>query len=468
MSATAAEGKGRYPPVALLVDPLGLPVELKARACWVVWRFGPTPPRGKPEKVPLNPRTGRKASSTDPRTWGRFEDAYARYLDRGLHGRGGVGFVLPLHALTPPAGRLAGLDLDGYRDPASGRLDPDAADALGHLDTYCEVSPSGTGVKAVAFADLDRDGPKVSKKGSRRKVELYPEARFFALTGWRVPGFPAAVKPRGEQLADLRRLLLPPVERAGPVPADRGPGFGGSDESLLAAALAAANGDRLRAYFHRGEFGGHPTPSEALFGLAQLLAFWTGDDPDRADRLIRRSALWRRTEDARPKWDSKRRGSTWGMRYVVEPAIATCRAFYGGARAGEQTPDPRTQTVCKHGVHFTTLTRAWERAAAGEFPPGAEVIDGRDRHTQAGRRGLAALCWHLAGRAVGGRFYLAEADAAGRLGVARTTVNRWLVHLRGLRIIRRLRPGNSLAGVASEYQWLGLGAGRSDIQGATA
>ena len=44
---------------------------------------------------------------------------------------------------------LIGVDLDDCRDLATGDMASWASDIIARLDTYCEVSPSQTGVKPV-------------------------------------------------------------------------------------------------------------------------------------------------------------------------------------------------------------------------------------------------------------------------------------------------------------------------------
>lgn len=457
-SPPGARREGR---LALSVEPSGLPLDLRSRPSWVPWAYEPDA-AGRLLKVPYDARTGGRADPTDPRTWGPFDAAYDYYCAHRLDGRGGVGVVFPRLSLTPPAERLVGLDLDGCRDPRTGELDPFAADVLRSFGSFTDVSPSGTGVKAIARGWIDPNGRKRSGSRDPHRVELYCEGRYFALTGVPAPGYPRSVEARGGAAADLQQLLLPSPGKAQRVrPADGG--YPGSDETLLVAAFAARNGEKVRAYFQRGEFGGHPTASEALLSLAQHLAFWTGPDPDRLDRLLRQSVLWDTTEAERQKWDSKRGRSTWGMKYVVLKAIDTCRTFYAGTPLdlAVQTgvgvgADEEAENLCKRGRHLASLAQAWQRVIGGEYPPRIETLTNRDRHTQLRLRRLAALCWHLAGRTPGGQFFLSGAIAGKQFGVDQTTANRWLTRLRARRVIRRLRPGNSLAGVASEYVWLGI------------
>ncbi|HPM69001.1 MAG TPA: hypothetical protein PLX45_22245, partial [Piscinibacter sp.] len=66
-----------------------VPACLIERPQWVCWKYEQRD--GKATKVPINPRTGQKASSTDPSTWTSFDDAVAAC--RRFTTLEGVGFV---------------------------------------------------------------------------------------------------------------------------------------------------------------------------------------------------------------------------------------------------------------------------------------------------------------------------------------------------------------------------------------
>jgi len=435
-----------------------IPDELTSCPHWVAWVYDTSNPRRKkPEKVPLNPRTGRRADPTNPRTWAAFDDAHGFYLDRKLSG---VGFVF--HQSDP----FAGLDRDGIRDPQSGVIDPLAVAMLKEVRTYSELSPSGTGAKAYGRARIDPHGPKSDRHSG---IEVYDRGRFFAVTGHKLPFAPAGVRPCEAELRRIQDLL----RKTPPAPREcRAGGFPGDDAALLAVAFGAKNGVKVRQLWDGRH--SHPSASEALLALANCLAFYTGDDPDRLDRLMVRSRLYATTEAERAKWDSRRRGGSWGRRYVVDRAISDCRRFYGvgrTARGGvrvvsatdvpnkteDEAPSRKTQPCGSHGVQFGGVRAAWNRATAGEVPSGLEMVTGRGDKTRHQRRRLAALCWNLSRQSRDRRFFLAEEDAARLIGVERTTINRWLKLLRSrpLCLIRRVSTGNSLSGMASVYQWTG-------------
>lgn len=250
-----------------------IPVELRDVPQWVCWHLETRD--GKFAKVPLNPHTGGHAKVSDPRTWGDFDTA----LDAARRHGWGVGVVF-----TAFAG-LTGVDLDHCRDPQTGALAPWARVVLNHLRSYCEVSPSGTGVKVFLRGTLAR------AKGRRRgPIELYSEKRYFTVTGQRLGDYPADVCERQAELDALAHRLFPPQPS---VPAKSGGPTIGDDAELIAHAMRARNFARL----WRGDTTGYASPSEADCALAAHLAFWTHRDPARIDRLFRASGLYR------PKWD---------------------------------------------------------------------------------------------------------------------------------------------------------------------
>lgn len=153
-------------PKALEVRPEGIPSELKARPQSVCWRYA-LDDKGKWTKHPYNPRTGRKASSTDLMTWSRFETALEAYQAGGYDG---VGFVF---CSGDP---YTGVDLDGCRNPESGEVEAWAAEIVALLDSYTELSPSGKGLHIV----VKGKAPKALKLPY---IEMYSIERFFTMTG---------------------------------------------------------------------------------------------------------------------------------------------------------------------------------------------------------------------------------------------------------------------------------------------
>jgi primase-polymerase (primpol)-like protein len=285
----------------LLMRADGLPREIRESLRAVVWKHEERD--GKETKIPyVATRPRERAAVNDANTWGRFEDAlYA--VQQGQ--ADGVGVVL--------GDGLVGVDLDHVRDPDSGALAEEAVDIVRALDSYTEVSPSGTGLHVLVRGTLP--------PGGRRKdrVEMYSAGRYFTVTGEHLAGTLTRIAERTAALFGLHACIFgtnrePPFQPSAALAVEP------DDAALLERAHAARNGGKFAALW-RGDWRGrgYPTQSEADQALANLLAWWTGGDGARVDALFRRSGLWR------PKWDSQRREMTYGE-LTIATALAVCGA----------------------------------------------------------------------------------------------------------------------------------------------
>ena len=168
------------------IDPESIPEALTELPQWVVWKMGERD--GKQTKLPFNARTQRLAQSTNPGTWAPFGVALS------MSRRGYAGTWLRVFAADDP---FVGIDLDGCRNPETGEIAPWASAIIATLDTYGEISPSGSGVKLFARGKLiGAPGGKYKWKvagappmgGKMAGIELYDRERYFAVTGWRIEG----------------------------------------------------------------------------------------------------------------------------------------------------------------------------------------------------------------------------------------------------------------------------------------
>jgi putative DNA primase/helicase len=151
--------------------PENIPEELARRPQWVCWRYEERD--GKMTKVPYDPKTGLRASTTDLMAWDTCDGAVGLYKgSEGLYD--GVGFVFS------SGDPYAGIDLDGCRDPETGEIASWAEEILERVadaSSYVEISPSGTGIHIVVEGAVRVGG---MRKGN---VEMYSRARFFTITG---------------------------------------------------------------------------------------------------------------------------------------------------------------------------------------------------------------------------------------------------------------------------------------------
>ena len=74
------------------------------------------------------------------------------------------------------------------------------------LNTYAEVSPSGTGCQAAVHATLP---PKCPHANHEDGFEVY-DKQYFTITGNRVPGTPATINDRQQQVEFVIREFVAP------------------------------------------------------------------------------------------------------------------------------------------------------------------------------------------------------------------------------------------------------------------
>lgn len=291
-----------------------IPAELKQLPRWTCWKYEPNPGGGKDKKVPVNPYTGRNASPTDSATWGPLDMALG-------HLKGDPSLAGVMFALGDDMG-FVGVDLDGCRNN-DGELTPDARALVESFDSYTEVSPSGKGVKILIRGK--KPGGSCRKKGVHgcHEIEIYEEKRLFTVTGRRFDWVSPEINDRQAELDDLYTEIFPAKPKRTVSLQRATDGFTGDDTALLEKARKAANGTKFTQLYDAGDttpYGGDD--SSADLALVSMIAFWTGPDPDRIDRIFRGSALMRE------KWDTPRGQSTYG-RQTIDKALEEMTEFYG-------------------------------------------------------------------------------------------------------------------------------------------
>ena len=330
-----------------------IPGELSDHDQWLIWQWKATED-GKRTKQPVNPHTGELASSTNPTTWGSYEVAVAA---RDMFGYPGIGFVF---TQDDP---YCGVDLDGCRNPETGEIEEWAKKIINALDSYSEVSPSGTGVHIIVKGTLPPGGRK------RGRFECYDSGRFFTVTGEHLDGTPHEIEERGEVLRRLHRRVFGEAKETSHERIERWGANGLSDPEIIARAMRATNGSEF-AKLWCGESKGHASASEADLALCSYLAFWTGGDPEAMDRLFRQSGLYR------PKWDQRHFGDgrTYG-RATIEKALEGNSEFY----------DPKSQSLYRDGI--------WDAGENGTRVWMTDRASGRSGSTRYPTPAPGATCW---------------------------------------------------------------------------
>ena len=368
-----------------------LPQELVALRQFIVWKYG-LDDAGKPTKHPYTPHaTKRKAKSNDPKTWNTFEKALA-----AADGFNGLGFVLT--AEDP----WTVIDLDHCRNKVNGVIEPWAQEIILKLNSYTEISPSGEGVH------IWTRGKVVDTKRKKGKVEIFFSGFYLTMTGHHLGGTPTTIEPRQNALEALHKEVFgkPQAAPQPQAPSKAPSGANGlTDFALIDKALAAANGHKFELLW-KGDTSAHGgDDSSADFDLCSRLAWWTGGDPGRIDRLFRQSGLMRK------KWDRPTAGSTYGA-MTINKALAGMTEFYSpghgvgqgaggwGPATGGAWPEPK-----KEAAPWPEMASQAFHGLAGEFVRLVEP------HTESDPVALLGQFLCGVGNMIGrGAYCVAEAD----------------------------------------------------------
>ena len=289
-----------------------IPDELKAIHQWVVWMWAVR--NDNRTKIPINPKTKRHAAVNDPETWGTFDEAHA--LATRWKYPGGIGFVFT--ADDP----YCGIDLDKCRDVEKCEYTAEAICIINRIDTYTEVSPSGTGVKMICRASL------VEGRNRTAGIEFYDRGRFFTVTGQHVPLTPLIVAERQEEVSALHADYFPDAgrdERQRP-PSMASQPLDITDDELVRRIRRSKQGPKFDALYN-GDTSAFESQSEADCALAAILAWWCRGNHEQILRLVQSSGLWR---DKWERADYQRR--------TIDAGLVGITDFYGDRQNHDETP----------------------------------------------------------------------------------------------------------------------------------
>lgn len=295
---------------------------------FIAWQLVQRPDKPKPDKIPIDPFNGQPIDPHNPANWRTRAD-----IERTGHR---AGFVFS------DRDPFFFLDLDSCYDGQAWH--PEAV-AICQMfpGVAMEVSISGTGLHLVGVCNksLMVNRRRTFKSPSGFKIECYTTRRFMALG----QGFRGSFNVDGTE-ALLR--LVPQGDPAEDIELTNGPAFGytgpADDDELLRRMLNAAGslgqmmGSKARiadlwnadasilCQLYPSSTGDAWDRSSADAALCFHLAFWTGKDAARMDRLFRRSGLMR------PKWDERRGPHTYGQ-ITLRNAIGAQERIYDYVQA---------------------------------------------------------------------------------------------------------------------------------------
>jgi hypothetical protein len=292
-----------------------------------VWRLEWVAAENKFHKTPCYPDGSVYImSAQDPANWKTYAEAVA--IINSLQGNG-VQYALGFY-LTANTGYWF-FDLDGCLNKATGELSAVADYAMKALPgAACEWSSSGNGLHFFGRGLV----PPHSCTYKAANLEFYTEGRgiAFGLTGMATGCADTDHTNAINIICNHWFPQTPDVSHgSGPRPEWRGPT---DDAELLRRAMASGSAASKLGYkaafsdlwtrnvpmlaktFPPSDTGSEFGESEADAALAMQLAFWTGCDADRIERLMLQSAL------KREKWD-KRVHETYLRELTIARACAS-------------------------------------------------------------------------------------------------------------------------------------------------
>jgi putative DNA primase/helicase len=285
-----------------------IPEELKQRKRWVNWKYVPQEDNPKKfKKKPINPATGAAASTSDSKTWSTYKGAVRRFQQGDVDG---IGFIL--------GEPYAAVDLDKCRDPVSRKIEDWALKIVADINTYTEVSPSGTGLHLILKGTLPPGG-NVRKMG-KGKIEIYDSHHYFTVTGRRLKGRPHSIKDRDAELHHLHGNLFGKTvkEKSPETPVLPAPS---PDvvKKVVSRIQSLAKDSPLRKLWEGDWRTRYPSHSEGDLALCTRLALKFGRDAGMVDLMFRKSRLFREW-----KWGrlASAGGDTYGER-TIRKAITT-------------------------------------------------------------------------------------------------------------------------------------------------
>jgi len=254
---------------------------------------------------------------------------------------------------------------------------------------------------------------KITADGRRSgKYEVYTDGRYLTVTGLRLEKSPLTIEYRQDEINAFHREYIakqkPSREQSqGLVSVDL------DDDELLSKARKAKNKAIFEKLFS-GDWAGYPSQSEADQALCNMLAFWTGKNPDQMERIFRQSGLYREKCDKHPTYLERTINkaiedcaTVYMERLSVEQAFGGCEINWdgtiaGGEEAGQEnasSPDSevnqQTPKVIQANNRFlASITKeALQALVASNYPPelftrGGEIvkvvkIQDKDKRNQA-------------------------------------------------------------------------------------
>ena len=258
------------------------------------------------------------ANSTDPSTWGTFEQAVSVIGRKCIVGNDdgtveGIGFVF-----SPP---YCGIDIDHCIDSETGEINSKALDIVAEMNSYTERSPSGTGIHIIYKGEVHSEWKKKQGNalGENTDIEMYQTGRYFTVTGDVFDKYDSVAERENEagnvQNTYFTKKTVPKIQKTSFKPLSL------NDDEILNAARNSRNGMLFSELYAGNWQGRYESQSEADMAFCSMLAFWFQKDAEKMDAIFRRSGLMR------DKWNRETGNSTYSA-ITLQRAIDGCTNVY--------------------------------------------------------------------------------------------------------------------------------------------
>jgi len=233
------------------------------------------------------------------------------------------------------SGPLVGFDLDDVR--LDGEFTDEALGIVRRLDSYTEVSSSGTGLHVLAEGNHSDDHKHRGDLSEAGHLEVYDESRYFVLTGDVYDGF-TSVESRPTVVREVQEAHLPEDREfsfTGQQKPVREQEFDGGQtdatpEQVRRTIRACVKHsewdvDREALRLWQGSDEGRPSASEADMAFVKQLYYWCEGDQQLMDGCFRASGRMR------PKWDEVHSsdGATYGEMTIRKVCRSNSETFGG-------------------------------------------------------------------------------------------------------------------------------------------
>ncbi len=254
-----------------------IPSELKNNGKWVV-RDG---------KVPYNPKTNHKASTTDINTFANFNTAYNCYLNNNYDGIG-IGVF----------GNLYAIDLDHCI--TDGVLSESAELIVEAFASYTEISPSGDGLHIFGYInDFTFDKDKYYIHNQKQNIEVYiagVTSKYVTVTGNRYNDYDISICDNSTMQKFLDNFMLKEVRSDMLLPT-----LPPDDTDIDFLAIGLEKDDKLKRYYNGERVLADKSESENDYGFMAKLMYWCNNDTEKAITTFLSSPYYSQKDDEHKK-----------------------------------------------------------------------------------------------------------------------------------------------------------------------